>query len=273
MAEVAAAKPKQKATSRDKFLELLADQAALTNHRKSLIYGPSGSGKTTLAGSAGEDERTSPSLLLDFEGGAKSALGYSGTTIIRVKDWNDYTTVYNYLAEGGYNDYKSLTVDSVSETHVGSLLHIVDEEIKTDSRRKEAGDLVVEQQDYGRAMVWLRRFLRRFRDLPMHVFFTALPKTDIEGNEGYVHKPALFGQMANEIVGMFDVNAYLAIKLKRQEDPKAKKVTENILYLQNQTGMRVKVRSPKGVIVPNSVVLPREGGMTVFLDAIQVPYE
>src|SRR3954451_5110087 len=96
---------------------------------KGLVFAPAGAGKTGLLGTAQEDDRTHPMLLLDFEGGSESLAGLD-IDIVPIRSWEDYNDVYEALADGDtiefedgeggtyeidFSQYKSLGIDSISE--------------------------------------------------------------------------------------------------------------------------------------------------------------
>lgn len=223
---------------------------------KAIIFGPYGHGKTTFCATAQLDPRTSPALFLDFEAGESSLAGLD-IDMHRIRSWDDYNEAYAELNDN--SKYKSIIIDSISETHIFALLAIVE---KFKSRREDPD--LVQLQDYGKAQIQMRRFLRAFRDLPMHVFMTCQSKDVTEPKVGTVKKVALAGQMAEEVPGIMDVVAYLAL---RETD---KGETERVLLLKNQPQFRVKVRTPWGVRdVPDE--LAPDPTVTDLLNALKVP--
>lgn len=218
-----------------------------------LIFGPYGIGKTHLLGTANEDERTAPLLILDFEGGTDTLVN-SGVDIWSIRDWKDYNQAYEYLVNDDH-DYRSLGIDSISETHIFALFQILDKE----GSERSNPDLI-QQGDYGIAAVQLRRLIREFRDLGLHIFMTALEKDDVDPRAGNVKMPLLSGRMATEIPGMVNIVGYLT--QGKDED-----TGENVraLILQNYPKIRAKVRAPKGLNVPNEIIDPTIGKI---LDAI-----
>ena len=232
---------------------------------KALIYGPAGHGKTTFVATAQLDSRTSPMLFIDFEGGEQSLSGLD-IDMVTIRTWPDYDEVYTELASGR-TEYKSIALDSISETHIFSLLDILEKE---GPNRKDPNAL--QQQDYGKSTILMRRLLRAFRDLPMHVFFTCAAKEENEVRVGTVKKPALAGQMSEELSGMMDVVAYLALaKNEEDEDIRA-------LLLKNDSHYRIKIRSGWGQELPDLIEEsePRQfatQGVTLLLDALNFPEE
>jgi hypothetical protein len=226
---------------------------------KSLFFGPSGNGKTRLLGTAMQDERTRPMLYLDYEGGASTLAGLN-VDMVRIRKWDDFSDTYNELLRNitnGTNIYKSVGIDSISETHLQALLTILDNE-GTSRRNPDA----LQQGDYGTAQIQMRRLLRKFRDLPLHVFFTSLAKDVLEPGTLAVKKPALPGQMADELPGIMDVVGYLGLKARGEgEDP------ERLLCLKNYPQFRCKVRTPWAISgqVPDEIEDPT---ITKLLDAL-----
>src|ERR1700760_2225712 len=98
---------------------------------KALFFGPSGAGKTHMLGTATEDPRTSPMLLIDFEGGDETLAGLD-IDVAPVRSWEDYNEVYGPLLEEKDWEipgsslkkgelYRSVGIDSISETHIFAL--------------------------------------------------------------------------------------------------------------------------------------------------------
>jgi len=218
---------------------------------KSLFFAPSGAGKTVLIGTAQEDERTAPMLFLDFEGGDESLAGLD-VDIVEIRSWEDWNETYEMLMSGDHG-YKSIGVDSISETHKWALLTILDKE--KDTRKNP--DLL-EQRDYGTATVQMRRLLRAFRDLPMHVFFSAHAKEVEIPREGRVRVPDLSGQMAEEVPGLMSVVGYLAQYEEEGE-------LHRLLLLHSYPKFRIKVRTPWKVEVPSELEDPT---ITSLLDLL-----
>lgn len=229
---------------------------------KALIFAPAGAGKTVLLGTAQQDERTFPMCFLDFEGGDESLAGLD-IDVFEIRSWQDYNEVYEALANGDtweidgveydFTKYKSIGIDSISETHRFALMEILRKE--GPSRRDP--DLI-EQGDYGRASVQLRRLLREFRDLPFHVFYVAHAKQDELPREGMVRLPDLAGKLAEEISGIVSVQGYLAQFVENDE-------THRTLLLNGFPKFRVKSRTPWGVAGPEEIIDPT---VSTLLDAL-----
>lgn len=262
--------------SKYRFLDK-REEAQKQSYVQQLIFGPGGVGKTTYLGSAAYDPRTSPILVLDLDGGGRSLKGIPAElgTVFPIRDWDDYQDAYEYLASGE-SEYKSCAIDSTTETHIYSLLNIVELAVEADikangSKAKRIDDTKIQEGDYGQAMTMLRRFLREFRKLPMHTFYTALTKTENEPKEGYVKKPAMFGQMSEELVGMFSVCSYLTMGETGNVLANGEKEVARYLVLGNTPSIRAKTRTPWMTEIPDIIRIGQDNGVTLLFDVLQEP--
>lgn len=219
---------------------------------KALIFGPPGKGKTYFLGTLQDDERTSPTLILDFEGGVQTLVGRD-VDVATIHGWQDYNEAYQVLADPK-TKYRSVGVDSLSESQAGGLLAI----LNTAGKRPDPDTLA--QADWGVILVQMRRFVREFKALGMHVVMTALAGEDLDKVEGKVKVPLLQGGFGHEVAGIFDVVGYFGQQLAEDEE-----TVERILLLQNYPGYRVKARTPMGLEAPDAIINPTA---TKLLDAL-----
>jgi hypothetical protein len=222
---------------------------------KCLLYSPPGHGKTFLAGTAQDDPRTSPCLFIDFEGGTDTLVGRDDLALIRVRSWDDYREAF---LEAQTGKYKSVVVDSLGETQLFALTTILG-----NNKVKRYDDDLLTQQDYGIALVQMRRFVRQWRDLDLHVIMTALARDAIDAREGSIVVPKFAGQFTEDAGAMMSVVAYLALTT----DDKTKQ-TRRVLLLKNQPKYRVKARTPMDVDVPDTLDDPTIGRL---LDVLHFP--
>jgi phage nucleotide-binding protein len=226
---------------------------------KCLVYGDPGIGKTRFLGTAQQDPRTNPMLVLDFEGGTSTLAGLD-IDVARIRSWEDYEQMHAFLEKGDH-PYKSVAIDSVSETHWHFLKTLMDN--RADDTRKIED--VSDQQEYGQALVQLRNFLRGYRDLPLHVFFTAHAKEERDPREGMVKKPSLAGKAANEVLGIVDVGAYMCWAAVGEGKDAA---DERIMVLKNWPRIRAKTRTRWDSDAPDQLIRPT---ITALLDAVNIP--
>jgi hypothetical protein len=240
---------------------------------KVLVFAPGGHGKTWFLGSAQQDPRTAPMLFLDFEGGLATLAGLD-LDIVQIRSWEDYNEVFEALANGEHwklpgsslkagETYKSVGIDSISETHIFALMAILDK----NSDRRANPDLI-EMGDYGIASTQMRRFLREFRDLPLHVFFTAGAKEVDQPRVGKVKVPALSGQMAEEAVHLMDVVGYLGTFEDEEEVEGEATMVKHRILIFDDPKMRVKARMPWGAVPVTELEDPT---VTTLLDALGLP--
>lgn len=228
-----------------------------SKYLKALIHSPAGHGKTHFLGTAQDDPRTFPMAFLNFEGGEQTLSGLD-IDVFDIRDSKDYEEVYKDLLKGT-TPYKSVGVDSITETQISMLLEILGHDT---INRADPDQLA--QQDWGIILVRMRRIVRQYvKMLPMHVFMTALSKDDVVARVGTVKAPQVQGAFASELPGVLDVVAYLA--LTQNEDDE----TERLLLLHSNPKFSVKARTPwTGPAVPSEIVDPT---VTKLLDALGFP--
>jgi phage nucleotide-binding protein len=227
---------------------------------KVLIFAPPGHGKTFLLGTAQEDDRTFPMLFLDFDAGSETLDGLD-IDVIRIRSWKDSDEVLEALEgkevktiggiEYDFGEYRSIGIDSISEWNRWAQL----ERLNLKGKGRADPDLI-ELQDYNVTGVQLRRVLRRYRDLPLHVFLSAHAKDQMEPRIGNIKKPDLSGQLADEIAGLVSTVGYLAID--REGD-------ERVLILHGYKEYRTKCRTPWNESAPEEIVEP---DVTEILDVL-----
>jgi len=190
-----------------------------------IVYSPSGHGKTYLAGSGVGDPRISPMLLLDFEAGVDSIESrvcpisladlpkvdkppLDKVTVVRINTWSDFQHVHSFLS-GPNNPYRMVVLDSLSEMNYLNMSEALRTAILLD---KGHDPDIAEQRDYLRSYSQMRRLVRVYRDLNIHVMFTCAAQTvqDTVTKE-YVTKPTMAGKLTDEIPHLVKVVGYLAV--------------------------------------------------------------
>lgn len=221
---------------------------------KFLCFAPAGHGKTTLFGTASEDERTSPMAFLDIEAGDQSLTDWPDIDVFSIsneKDWKEARA--HILGEG---KYRSIAIDSISEASLEILLELAEK-----SRGKSDPDELA-QRDYGINRMKMHRLLRSFRDIDCHLFLAAGVGEEMEAGTGKVTRPNLSGKLAEEIPGLMDIVAYLALdedNLDENEEP------SRVLLLHGHPKYRIKVRKGLSQVVPGELYNPT---ITSLLDVV-----
>ncbi len=181
-----------------------------------LIYGLTGMGKTALLGTAQECKATTPSLLVDVDGGTVTLSGMD-IDVVRPKNLKDIQEVYDFLRHDN-KQYQSVGIDSVTEVYKLAKRELQGED---EDQLRNYSDLAgihqSTQRDWGRASEYTQNLMRAFQDLAylrkksrrVHVFFTALEKKDDRRN---LVGPDLPGQLMLGVGAYVDILTRLSIR-------------------------------------------------------------
>ena len=181
-----------------------------------LIYGLTDVGKTTLLGSAQRCRATSPTLLLDVEGGTQSLAG-DAIEIFRPQSFSDIQEVYDFLRYDN-KTYKSVGIDSITEIQrklsMGEIIGTLTEDAGYDNL---AEHVPPNRYDWLQSGEQMRRFIRAFRELAylsdkkrrIHVIFGALEKYD---DNRRIVCPSLPGLLGLEVGASVDIMGRLSIE-------------------------------------------------------------
>jgi SepF-like predicted cell division protein (DUF552 family) len=176
-----------------------------------LVYGESGVGKTWLAGSADGVPEMRRVLFIDIEGGTLTLRNtpFNEVEVIRVLSWRDMENIYNELSIG-IHGFNTIIIDSLTEIQKMSMDGVMRRLIEENEERDAD---VPGMREWNINIEQTRKFVRRFRDLPVNTIFTALAKTDKNMRTGSSkRKPYLSGKVADEVAGFLDIVVYLYTK-------------------------------------------------------------
>jgi len=181
----------------------IAKPKAASVHTNILFYAKPGTGKTVLSGSAAEDPRSSPVLFMDAEAGTLSLAGKPNIDVVRIVNFaSDVGAVYEYLARGNH-PYKTVVIDSLTEMQKLSMMDIMSQLVAIKPDRDQD---IPSLQEWGKNIEQIRKFVRYFRDLPMHCIFTCLEMESKDESTGSITVlPSLSGKLAMEVSGFVDV--------------------------------------------------------------------
>lgn len=182
-----------------------------------LIYGSSGVGKTMLAGSADGVPDLRRVLFVDIEGGTLTLRNstYNEVEIVRAKSWTDLQKIYEELYLGNH-DFRTVVIDSLTECMKMSMDSVMRRLVEENEERDAD---VPGIREWNINLEQTRKFVRRFRDLPVNTIFTALEKTDKNMRTGATKRmPSLSGKVASEIAAFLDIVAYLYSKELENEN-------------------------------------------------------
>lgn len=174
-----------------------------------VLYGPSGGGKTTLAATAPKP------LFADSNQGTMSIADRPGFEHIRGEDVfgvGDLDRIYDNLTGTGKKDWSKRFL-TVNFDHWDDIQDIVLNELgeKRVERDERSDPDQIEQREYGIMGNRLRRFLRKFKRVPMHKILICGEKEDRETGR---MRPAMVGALAQQLPYFADHTMYLRIGTK-----------------------------------------------------------
>lgn len=185
---------------------------------KILVYGRNGMGKTRFASTAAN------CLIVDIhEEGTRSAKG-SGAKKFSVEKWADIGDIYWYLKAGNH-PYEAVALDTLTAMNRLCLNMVMGEAEDRDPNR-EIG--MPDRRSYGRAGELMRNQLLAFRNLPMHVIFTAQERviSDEDGDEPVLHTPDLPAGSRGIAMGSVGIIGRIYQQQVKIRNKKTKAITE-----------------------------------------------
>lgn len=203
---------------------------------KMLVYGNFGVGKTYLAGTSAEVDSMKDVLIINAEAGDLSLEAFEGIDSITIRDFRALGRINEYLKQhctardaGDTKRLKELEanvrgvdikdIDTPKEYHTVILDSLTEIEAYcmnqllgiTDTTRLDEEAQSAEWSEYKKNHTMMQRVVRAFRDLPMHVIFTASEQFQQDENKKYRYSPDLTGKLSKKIQGFMDMVGYLAI--------------------------------------------------------------
>jgi hypothetical protein len=180
-----------------------------------LIYGKNGKGKTRFVATAPEV------LILDVnERGVRSAR-HSGAHVLYVSRWEDLIYAYWYLRRGEHK-FKSVAIDTLTMAQQLCMDQVLKEGVDRDPNRDPK---MPAMRDWGKVTESMKSMVLNFRNLPMHVLFTAQERS-VENEEGHVEEVTVDMSRGNrgialgavEIIGrIYQRKARVAGKNRKRE--------------------------------------------------------
>lgn len=177
---------------------------------KVLYYGRQGTGKTTAAALATKS-KSAKVLVIDAEGGLDTrALASRGVDTSNVVVWpptgqrvtsEGLNELHQALAdelEENPDAWSAVVFDSMTEIH--QLLRENATEARISKSRVVLDPDVIDWDDYNKMTSQLRKLIRRFRDLPCDIIFTALEKV---GDDEI--RPAITPALGTDLMGYVDL--------------------------------------------------------------------
>ncbi len=220
-----------------------------------LLYGRSGTGKTTIACTC-----PSPVLLMDFKDrGTDSVRDVPGVKVLYVNDWEDIPALYWALKKS--NNYKTVVLDTIS-----GMQSLAINKVRADNNKEDTEPL--SKREWGEISGIMSQWIMAYRDLPMHVVFTAQDRVkapsadeeDLESEEGQIDPevgPAVIPSVAKTVNAAVKVigNTYIK-QFSKEENGKITVKTRWMLRLGPHPYYITKVRSPKSFLKPDGIIDP-----------------
>jgi len=180
---------------------------------KMLIYSDNGVGKTVFGASAMDCDVCKEVLFVNIEGGMLSIADRKTLNVWDIEEFSEIKEVLRYLQEEEH-PYKAVVLDSITELQLRSLDAIVANAMAAPPTKGKprTDEDEIRIDDYGKNTVSMRKVLRGFRDLPMHVIMTALAVENKDEDGVVTVSPQLTEKMANSVMGYVDIVAYMHAK-------------------------------------------------------------
>ncbi len=200
---------------------------------KFLVYGNYGVGKTTLAASALLVASMQDVLLISAEAGDLSVSHMEGLDATTIRDFKALGYINEFLKQHckardaddekelikleAFNRgvaestikkakrYNTVILDSLTEIEAycfNQLLNI------TDATRLDTETQSSEWSEYKKNHTMMLRVVRAFRDLPMHVIFTAAEQYQQDETKKMKFSPDLTGKLSKKVQGFMDMVGY-----------------------------------------------------------------
>lgn len=187
-----------------------------------LLYGREGSGKTTDIARLANLPGNGKVLIINAEGGVKiGPLRKRGVDTSKVVLWPDpkkgealnhksLDALFRRIQADLMRDPHSwigIGIDSVTEIYQAVLDDVQQRRVGIlRNKGAEPDEFFVDISDYGTMSKMVRDLFRKFRDLPCHVFFTALERRDIDKDTGKPqYGPDVTPALQKDVLGYVDV--------------------------------------------------------------------
>lgn len=218
---VAKAKPAQADTEQVAALRAslqVVQPSEIVEWMNILMYGEPGVGKTYFAGTAADDPRLSPLLILDVEGGMMTLRDKQNIDVVKVRSMQEVEDVYNKLyhsIQNGEIHYKTVAIDSLTELADLDMRKVMKDAYQ---RKPETVDLdVPSPREWGIVRNHIRLITRAFKDLPCHCVFTCSLGVKQSENEPDKYQPGFAGKLVREVPGFADIVGYYKARTRGED--------------------------------------------------------
>ena len=221
---------------------------------KLMVYGDYGTGKTHLTGTACEVEEMHDVIMINAESGDMTLEQFQEShelTLVTCTKFKQIARVYDYLLKhckardaGDLDElrkleafYKGVNVSEIKEPKqfftviVDSLTEIEDYCMNdllgiSDLTKIDEEVASAEWGEYKKQNSQIRRMIRNFRDLPMHVLFTCAQSYTQDEHKRRQYQPQLTGKLSSQVQGFMDIVGYLVVTEGKEMTDAEKKTTK-----------------------------------------------
>ncbi|AZS12615.1 Sak4-like ssDNA annealing protein [Mycobacterium phage DrLupo] len=228
-------------------------------HWNFLLYADSGAGKTVYALKKGGKRILVMAMGAEDDGLMSAARLGTEADQIETNEWEDVMKANNDLwspegLEWLQDNYDILVIDSLTEMDSMIMRYI----LRMTREQKLSKDTDPDQpwiDDYGKRNIILEKFVRSMNDLPINVFYTALPRIAEDPDKKEFVVPAIGGnkptdfRFAMKIVSLMTSYGYMRVEevtepAPTEDDPERKrKVKQRVIYWEDTSFSKGKDRT------------------------------
>lgn len=217
--------PKDKKTKLEgaaRARSMIKPASDVADHLKLCVYGRNGMGKTTFIASS--DLKT---LIIDCnERGSLAVRNRPNVDIFPLQYWEELEWIY-WMLKAGKHNYEVVGIDTISMLAVICMKWVLGDEASRDASRDP---LMPDKRHWGKLGESIKNAIFNFRNLPMHVVFTAQEKvTTLEDDDsgGTIQEthPELSPSPRSTLLGAVDIAGRLYTREVTSKKT-GKKITE-----------------------------------------------
>jgi phage nucleotide-binding protein len=192
----------QKLEGAEKARSMIRPASEISDYLKLCVYARNGMGKTTFIGSS-----NLKTLIIDCnERGSLAVRKRDNVDIYPLQYWEELEWVY-WMLKAGKHDYQVVGIDTITMLAVIGMKWVLGDEASRDASRDP---LMPDKRHWGKLGESLKNAIINFRNLPMHVIFTAQEKTttledDESGGTIQETHPELSPSPRSTLLGAVDI--------------------------------------------------------------------